>query len=125
MKLFFDENALENFLNSNGAEDMEKEDNFPELPASFYYELIGYCMRHFEDSRHFYTKKDYLGFGPKWIQEGDLVCALQECRVPVLIRKVDDYYEFISTCFVLGLMDGEAAEMVSRGEISMQMFEIH
>jgi hypothetical protein len=124
LKLFFDENAIENFLNSNGAEDMEKEDVFPELPKSLYYDLTAHCIRHFQHSRHFYTKKGYLGFGPKWVQEGDLVCVLQNCRVPVLLRKVDDHYEFISTCFVLGLMDGEAAEMVSRGEISMQTFEI-
>jgi hypothetical protein len=124
LKLFFDENALENSFDSNYAKDMKKEDDFPELPESLCYDLAASCIKHFQHSRHFYTKKGYLGFGPKWVQEGDLVCVLQNCRVPVLLRKVDDHYEFISTCFVLGLMDGEAAEMVSRGEISMQTFEI-
>jgi hypothetical protein len=37
---------------------------------------------------------------------------------------VDDYYYFISLCFVLGIMDGEAAEMVDRGELFMQKFDI-
>ncbi len=80
---------------------------------------------HFRAARHFYTQKGYLSYGPKWIQEGDLVCVVQGCRVPVLLRKVDDYYHFVSTCFVLGMMDGEAAQMLDRGEAFIQQFDIH
>lgn len=45
-------------------------------------------------------------------------------RVPVLLRKVDGFYHFVSTCFVLGLLDGEAAVMLKRGK-ALQDFNIH
>lgn len=57
------------------------------------------------------------------MQEGDLVCVIGNCRVPLLLWRVDSHYEFVSTCFVLGLMDGEVGEMVKSGEIEQQ-FEI-
>jgi hypothetical protein len=80
---------------------------------------------HFGTTRHFYTMKGYLGHSQKCAQEGDLVCVLQECRLPVLLRKVDNYYQFVSTCFVLGLMDGEAGDMLNSGELVMRRFNIH
>jgi Heterokaryon incompatibility protein (HET) len=125
IKLFFDEDAANKTLDSDFSEAMEKEDKFPEPPPFSQHRRTTLFSKHFRHARHFYTRKRYLGYGPAWIQEGDLVCVLENCRVPVLLRKVDGYYVFISTCFVLGLMDGEAAEMVNRGEISMQTFEIH
>jgi hypothetical protein len=95
------------------------------LSLEMFQDFVIRTSEHTVMARHFYTRKSYLGFGPRWVQEGDLVCVLQGCRLPVLLRKVDDYYHFISTCFVLGLMNGEAAEMLNRGEIVMQQFAIH
>jgi hypothetical protein len=83
------------------------------------------CVAHFGVTRHFYTSDGYLGFGSRNIQKGDCVCVLQGCRVPVLLRKVSDHYHFVSTCFVLGLMDGEAIQMVQKGEALIQQFNIH
>lgn len=79
---------------------------------------------HFGTARHFFTDKGHLGYGAKGILEGDIVCVLQGSRVPVLLRKIEDYYHFVSTCFVLGLMDGEAAQMLERGEVFMQQFNV-
>ena len=75
--------------------------------------------------RHFYTRKGFLGHAPEGIREGDLVCVLESCGVPVILRKVDRFYHFVSTCFVLGLLDGEAAVMLRRGRASLQDFNIH
>lgn len=124
IKLFFDEDAADKTLDSDFLEAMEKEHEVPKpRPFSQHSQVIRFS-RHFMDARHFYTQKRYLGYGPNWIQEGDIVCVLQDCRVPVLLRKVDNYYIFISTCFVLGIMDGEVGQMVNKGEISMQTFDI-
>lgn len=68
-------------------------------------------------SNGFYTQKGSLGFGPKWIQEGDLVCLIQHCRVPLLLQKVDNHYEFIITSFVLVIISSEVAEMVNTGNL--------
>ncbi|KAN0115561.1 HET domain containing protein [Hyaloscypha variabilis] len=86
--------------------------------------LVTRFYDHFLKARHFYTRKGYLGFGPGGLLKGDLICVLQGCRVPVILRKVDDYYHFVSICFVLGLMDGEAAQFLERGEAVVQNFDI-
>ena len=58
------------------------------------------------------------------VRSGHLLCILQECHVPVVLARVADQYELISPCFVLGVMDGEAANFVKRGERRLQVFNI-
>ena len=126
-KLFFDQDTdgtIDRAVFRRSSESMEGEEPI-ELIFSQGSQLAFRFNQHFEHTRHFYTRKAYLGYGPKWIEEGDLVCVIQNFRVPVLLRKVDDYYHFISLCFVLAIMDGEAAEMVERGDLFMRRFEIH
>ena len=81
--------------------------------------------KHFVADRHFYTKKGYLGYGNESLQKGDLICILQGCRVPVVLRKIGKYYRHVTTCFVLGLMDGEVAQLLQQGEVTIQEFDIH
>jgi hypothetical protein len=80
---------------------------------------------HIEECRHFYTKKGYLGYRPKVLEEGDLICVFPNCRLPIALRKVEDYYHLVGTCFVLGLIDGEAAKILECREVFMQQFNIH
>jgi hypothetical protein len=82
-------------------------------------------LKHGQEARHFYTKKGWLGYGPKVLEDGDLICVFPSYRLPTALRKVGDYYQLIGTCFVLGLMDGEAAQMLNRAEVFMQKFDIH
>jgi hypothetical protein len=123
-ELFLDESTRRKAKDREFAEVLEKENKLSKMQPEKQHELVNRVQEHSDRTRHFYTRKGYLGYGPKWIQEGDLVCVLHNCRVPVLLRKVDDHYYFVSLCFVLGIMDGEAAEMVHRGEIFMQKFDI-
>jgi len=51
--------------------------------------------------------------------------VLQGSRLPVVLCKVDDYYHSICTCFVFGLMNEGATQMLERGEVCMQQFKIH
>ncbi|KAN0089070.1 HET domain containing protein [Hyaloscypha variabilis] len=88
-------------------------------------ELVRRFAKHYQVARHFYTRNGHLGYGPKGIQKDDLICVLPNCQVPVILRQVDNHYHFVSTCFVLGLMDGEAAQMIERGESTIQNFNIH
>lgn len=79
--------------------------------------------QHLRSSRHLYTRKGYLGYD-KGVRKGDLVRVLQGCRVPVVLRRVGEYYHHIGICSVFGLMDGEAAVLLEKGEVSMQQFNI-
>jgi hypothetical protein len=83
--------------------------------------LIRYCGL----SRCFYAARGHLGFGAKGLQEGDLICVLPGSQVPLLLWKSSpSCYRLVSTCLVLGLMDGEAAERLGRGDATMRAFEI-
>jgi hypothetical protein len=124
IELFCDETTIKLADEDKFTEVIEGKEQVIQMSGSQRSELVFRFVKHFRNTRHFYTRKGFLGYGPKWIQEGDLVCVLQNCRVPVLLRRVDNHYHFISTCFVLGVMDGEAVEMVKRGEICMQQFDI-
>lgn len=50
------------------------------------------------------------------VRPGDLVCLVAGCHYPVVARRVgggdDDAFELMGPCWVLGLMAGEAAEIV-------------
>ncbi|WAO87562.1 HET domain-containing protein [Fusarium falciforme] len=75
-------------------------------------------------SLKFLTKNNYMGLASS-AEVGDKVVVLAGCKAPVLLRPKDGHYEHISACFVVDLMDGEAKEMVDRGEAKLERFEIH
>lgn len=60
--------------------------------------------------KFFITKLGYMGIGPLALQEGDMVCMIPGCKVPLLIRSEADYRRLVGMCFVWGLMDGEGLE---------------
>jgi hypothetical protein len=56
------------------------------------------------------TKSGYLCMVPFDTQLGDVIAILHDCHAPVILRE-GDYYKFIGTCYVHGIMQGEAAKM--------------
>jgi len=50
------------------------------------------------------------GLAPHQTRNGDIICILAGCTVPVVLRRRPDSntYEFIGEAFVYGKMDGEA-----------------
>ena len=58
----------------------------------------------------FMTSSGYMGLAPAGTEEGDLVCVLLGCCVPLVLRYTDGNYVLIGECFVMGLMDGEIFE---------------
>ncbi|EEU37917.1 uncharacterized protein NECHADRAFT_88232 [Fusarium vanettenii 77-13-4] len=77
-----------------------------------------------ETNVKFLTKNNYMGFSSS-VEVGDKVVVLGGCGAPVLLRPKDGHYEHISACFVVDLMDGEAKDMLDRGEAKLETFEIH
>jgi hypothetical protein len=72
----------------------------------------------------FSTDTGQLGVGTSALREGDLVCILEGSAGPCVLRKQDDFHQFVGTVYVSGIMDGEAVVgWKSRGG-EMQGFEI-
>ncbi|KAH7370371.1 heterokaryon incompatibility protein-domain-containing protein [Rhexocercosporidium sp. MPI-PUGE-AT-0058] len=71
------------------------------------------------------SKKGYIGLGPVPAKKGDLICVLYGCSVPVLLRKVDEHYILVGECYVHGLMDGEALDLLAIGKAREKEFGIH
>ncbi|KAH8704462.1 heterokaryon incompatibility protein-domain-containing protein [Phaeosphaeriaceae sp. PMI808] len=71
--------------------------------------------------RPFVTKSGYFGLGPGVMEVGDTIHIFLGGHTPYVLRKANEAakasgeeakYEFIGTCYVQGLMDGEALEGV-------------
>jgi hypothetical protein len=87
--------------------------------------VIHYIIR-YADAFHFVeTSSRYLGLAPGGAAIGDTICVLKGCDTPVVLRKVDEYYIHVGTCFVLGLMEGESAGILETGRTKIQRFEIY
>jgi hypothetical protein len=70
------------------------------------------------------TKEGYLALGPETTQPGDIIAIFLGCQVPVVVRQQADHYEFIGTCYVHGIMQGEALAGLDTGECEVQWFDI-
>lgn len=67
----------------------------------------------------FTTSRGYIGVCSAGVEEGDVVCVLHGVTVPIVIRPSSKQGEFVlvGDCFVEGLMNGEAIELVETGEL--------
>jgi hypothetical protein len=72
------------------------------------------------------TENGWMGLVPAMAREGDAVCVLRGCEVPVLLR--DDGgrrgWSFVGEAYVHGIMDGEGMRMVEGGVLGERDFEI-
>jgi hypothetical protein len=59
------------------------------------------------------------------VKEGDLVCVLLGCPVPMILRPVHNYYEVIGDIYIDGIMFGEAIEALEEGKVELRDFELH
>jgi hypothetical protein len=77
------------------------------------------------DKRFFETANGLLGLGPRGMRESDVVGIFGGCNLPVVLRRVDDHFLFVGSCFVLGLMGGEALNLETLGELGgLEVFDI-
>jgi hypothetical protein len=66
----------------------------------------------------------YFGLTPRFSRPGDLIAILNGCNVPVVLRKHEDNYIHIGTCFVPGLMEGEAQVLLDNGRAKVERIRI-
>jgi hypothetical protein len=70
------------------------------------------------------SKESYIGLGPETMRQGDLICLLLGCRVPVILRRQSDgCCVLVGECYVHGIMDGEA--MLGDWEERLETFRLY
>ena len=75
-------------------------------------------------ARYFATEDGYLGLAPQGTLPGDIIGVLKGYRAPVILRRRGDHHVFVGTCFVLGLMEGEARKLAEEGRAKINTFEL-
>lgn len=75
-------------------------------------------------SRFFTTRGGYYGICRAVLLEGDLICVLPTCPVPVIVRPDGDgYYVLVGDCHIYGMMQGEMVPRIRAGEFTRQIFQ--
>jgi hypothetical protein len=76
--------------------------------------------------KFFVTEKRNMCLGPGATIPGDIVCVLFGGSKPYVLRPIPhtDHHLFVGECYVHGLMDGEAIDMLERGELDRQWFKL-
>jgi hypothetical protein len=69
------------------------------------------------------TSDGYLGVFPTQIAQGDILCLLNGCDLPVVLRKSGNQYLFVGTCFVADLLD-ESGSLIGGGQHTIERIEI-
>lgn len=70
-------------------------------------------------------KGGFLGLGPNTVPDKSIVCILQGCHRPVILRKEGNHYTLIGTCYVLGLMRWEEVQSVAeKNNLKKETFRI-
>ncbi|KAK3311799.1 hypothetical protein B0H66DRAFT_621392 [Apodospora peruviana] len=70
------------------------------------------------------TENGLLGLSPKWTNPGDIVCVTKGSSYPVILRRSGNSWVHVGVCWVLGLMNGEAAESLGDERETLERFEI-
>lgn len=68
------------------------------------------------------TERGYIGLGHSQSQVGDLICLLQGCSMPTILRPFEGGYTVVGECYVHGIMDGEFWD--AQDEDTMQEFHL-
>ena len=76
------------------------------------------------DHRFIEIGHGYFGLAPRGTLSVDDIYVVKGCNVPLVLRKVDNYCIYVGSCFVLGLMNGEAKHLLDAGKAEIKRLEI-
>ncbi|KAF4634341.1 hypothetical protein G7Y89_g3769 [Cudoniella acicularis] len=60
--------------------------------------------------RPFISSMGYIGLVPAQSKKGDVVCVVEEARMPFVFRRAGEVYQLVGEAYVYGIMDGEFME---------------
>ena len=70
------------------------------------------------------TEKGYFVLGPKVMAVGDVVCVPFGGKLPFCLRPCGNCFLFVGECYVHGMVDGEALDMMEAGQLWEEVFDI-
>ncbi|KIN07180.1 hypothetical protein OIDMADRAFT_22076 [Oidiodendron maius Zn] len=76
------------------------------------------------NSRLFETDGGFLGMGPKYCEQEDIVCLVDGYEDLVLLRKSSDRYQYIGPCMVLGLSSTYIKNQLGAGKLKVEIVEL-
>ncbi|KAH7067456.1 heterokaryon incompatibility protein-domain-containing protein [Paraphoma chrysanthemicola] len=79
---------------------------------------------HWRFRKLFITKYGHIGLGPSSLRSGDTLAAMEGLSSSALVRRVDDHYAFVGTCYVPSIADGEATGGYRSKDNPMEIFEL-
>nr|RBR00959.1 hypothetical protein FVER53263_20340 [Fusarium verticillioides] len=86
-------------------------------------EFLLVSRRNIKDTCLFQTTTGYFGLGPLMVESSDLICVFPGVRLPMILRPKGNRFQLVGTCYVYGLMDGEAVgDDVQAWEASLSDF---
>jgi hypothetical protein len=72
--------------------------------------------------RFFVSENGRFGLAPEDAQEGDSICVLFGCSLPMLLRPRRETFEVIGPAYFQGIINGEAVEEMENGRVQKQEF---
>jgi hypothetical protein len=98
-----------------------------ELPAAAWAEISKTLGAIIEDKIMFITDRGYLGLGQEGSKVGDVVCILCGGETPFMLRQSSApnqrRFQFLSECYVHGVMDGEVINNQESSHLEKFMIE--
>jgi hypothetical protein len=70
-------------------------------------------------------EKGYFGMAPVQPSRDEVVCISLGGGIPAILQPIAQHWEFISECYVHGIMYGEAMDDLENGLYTLQDFELH
>ena len=117
------------FMNAFGDWKLNDEGNGQNLPARVWAEVSKDIGAIIEDKDIFLTTQGYLGLGHEGFAIGDLLCIFSGGEVPFLLRRSgsmpphDEMFQFLSECYIHGVMDGEATKNIESDYLEPLLIE--
>ena len=76
------------------------------------------------DRRIFLASNGKIGKGWDTVKEGDLICVILGCDVPLVLRPAGDQYELIGDCYMDGIMEGQGMKDIEEGRVEWETFDL-
>jgi hypothetical protein len=115
-------------LETIAKQERELSPNFDTEDPSAVEEIFGQLARAFDVATRYRrlatTTAGYLCLAPSTSRPGDSIAILLDCHVPVILRQENDHLKFIGTCYVHGIMQGEAVTGLSDEQRLSSEFQI-